>query len=332
MAVIGSVYKRMTNLNLRHLEALVAVAAAGNFTRAARVLHISQPALTVQIRQLEETIGVKLLDRNTRSVRLTRIGQQLTPVIQRVLREIDSVLLSAHDLATGDRGMVSVAALPSVCATILPRVVAEFRKQSPGVTVSLRDGVAARVLGMVKSDEVDFGVGSFADSDPALETVPLFTDRMRVVFPRSSPLRRRRTVGLKDVAGLPLILMDTQSSVRMLLDRAFHAQGLFPAPAYEVTFMATAVGMVKAGLGVAVLPSTAFEMSELGGLETRVIAHAGLTRTIAAAWRSGRSPSPAAASFLKSLIAGCKGRGARGQPQVHRGETEDAEKARRKRV
>jgi len=306
----------MTNLNLRHLEALVAVAAAGNFTRAAKALNLSQPALTVQIRQLEEVVGVRLLDRNTRSVRLTRIGQQLTPEIQRVLREIDSVLLNAHDFSRGDRGSVSVAALPSVCSTILPGIVAGFRRQSPGVTVVLKDAVAQRVLGMVKNGEVDFGVGSFADSDPAIETVPLFTDRMRVVFARNSPLRHRRTVPLREVAGLPLILMDAQSSVRTLLDRAFHSLGLFPTPAYEATYMSTAVGMVKAGLGVAVLPSSAFELSGLIGLDSRVVAHPGLTRNIVAAWRSGTSPSPAAAAFLKALTAGCKRPETAGRPKA----------------
>lgn len=305
----------MTNLNLRHLEAFVAVAAAGNFTRAAQALHVSQPALTVQIRQLEEAVGVRLLDRNTRSVKLTRIGQQLAPVVQRVLREIDAILLNAHDLATGDRGSVSIAALPSVCATLLPRIIAGFRKQSPGVSVSLKDAVAQRVLALVKNDEVDFGVGSFADSDPAIEVLPLFTDQMRVVFPLTSPLRHHRTVPLRDIAGLPLILMDPQSSVRTLVDRAFHSLGVFAAPAYEATYMSTAVGMVKAGLGVAALPSSAFELSELSGLDSRLLKGPGLTRTIVAAWRSGRSLSPAAASFLKALIAGCKRAGEARRPK-----------------
>jgi DNA-binding transcriptional LysR family regulator len=134
-----------TSLNLRHLEALIAIARAGNFTRAAQALHISQPSLTVQIRQLEEALGVRLLDRNTRSVRLTQIGRELTPVIERLVREVDSVVLNARDLATGNRGLVTVAALPSISATIL---AAHRRAVSRGVARRLRDaarrGGAAR--------------------------------------------------------------------------------------------------------------------------------------------------------------------------------------------
>jgi len=298
----------MTNLNLRHLEAFAGIAKAGNFTRAARILHVSQPALTVQIRELEQTLGVRLLDRNTRRVKLTRIGEQLSPVVRRILAEIEGVVHHAHEMAAGIRGTVSVAAIPSVCAAILPRIVAAFRLRNPGIAVALKDVTSQRVLAMVKNEEVDFGIGSFADGDSAIETTPLFTDRMRVVVTRESPLARKRSVRLKDLVNVPLILMDPQTSVRMLVDRAFEAIGQFPAPAFEVTYMSSAVGMVRAGLGVAFLPSAGLEISELSGLASRPVDHPGLTRRIAAVQRARRQLSPAAAKFLHELVAASKDR------------------------
>jgi len=292
-----------TNLNLRHLEALVAIARTGNFTRAAQALHISQPSLTVQIHQLEETLGVRLLDRNTRSVKLTQIGKQLTPVIQRLVRELESVVANAKELSTGDRGLVTVAALPSISSTILPRIIARFREQSPGIDVALKDVVAARILTLVKNEDVDFGIGSISDADPDIYTTPLFTDRMRIIFLPGSPLEHKRIVTLKLLTDLPLILMDQQSSVRTLIDRAFEAIGHYPVPAYEVTYMSTAVGMVKAGLGITFLPSSALEVSELSGVRSRVLNHPALTRKIVVAQKTGRSLSPAAEVFVKSLIA-----------------------------
>jgi LysR family transcriptional regulator, carnitine catabolism transcriptional activator len=296
----------MNNLNLRHLEAFVAVAQAGNFTRAAQALHISQPALTVQIRQLENSVGARLIDRNTRSVKLTSIGQQLSPVVRRLLREIDTVIEHAHEMAAGRLGTVSVAALPSVCSMVLPRMIAAFREKNPGIAVVMKDVVAQKVLAMVKNEEVDFGIGGFTGADPAIKVTPLFKDRMKVVFPPRHPLARKRTVKLMDLVDLPLILMDPQSSVRMLADRAFESIGYFPTPAYEATYMSSAVGMVKAGLGVAFLPSAALELSELGGLSARVVNHPGLTRDIVAVQKAGRQPSPAAAAFLDVLVDGCK--------------------------
>jgi LysR family transcriptional regulator, carnitine catabolism transcriptional activator len=291
------------NLNLRHLEALLAIARTGNFTRAAQALHVSQPSLTVQIHQLEQTLGVRLLDRNTRSVKLTQIGKELTPVLERLVKELEAVVMNARELSTGDRGLVTVAALPSISSTILPRIIARFREQSPGVRVALLDVVAARILTLVMSEDVDFGVGSFPDADPDIHTIPLYTDRMRIVFPRGSPLEHKRQIPLKLLTGFPMILMDRQSSVRALIDRAFESIGHFPVPAYEVTYMSTAVGMVKAGLGLTFLPSSALEISELTGVRSRVLNHPALTRKIVVAQKSGRSLSPAAQAFVKSLVA-----------------------------
>src|SRR5215204_5666278 len=106
--------------NLRQLRAFVVVARLGSFTRAAHLLHLSQPALTKQVRQLEETLGVRLLDRNTRAVELTRIGKGLAPVVTQLLQEIDAVLARTKQLAAKSRGVVRVAALPSLSSTILP--------------------------------------------------------------------------------------------------------------------------------------------------------------------------------------------------------------------
>lgn len=298
----------MLNLNLRHFEALNAVVAAGSFTRAARSLHVSQPALTVQIRQLEEALGVKLLDRNTRSVKLTRIGEQITPVVQRLLREVEAVVTDARELASGERGVVSVAALPSVCSTVLPRIIAAFRQQYPGVTVRLRDGVAQRVVEEVKNGGADLAVGSFTEADSALEVIPLFTDNLRVVFPPGSPLDRKRAIRLRDLTGYPLIVMDQHSSLRAQVNRAFESIHHFLTPAYEVTYMSTAVGLAKAGLGVAILPSSALEMSELSDLRSRALSRPTVGRTVAAAHLSGRSLSPAASCFLRELLATCKSR------------------------
>src|SRR3954465_13111380 len=125
------------DLSLRQIRAFVSVAHLKSFTRAAALLHLSQPALTVQIRRLEEALGVKLLDRNSRTVELTRVGRELAPVLQRLLRELDSVVIDTRDLAAKRHGVVRIAALPSVAAGLLPDVIAAFREGNPRVTFVL---------------------------------------------------------------------------------------------------------------------------------------------------------------------------------------------------
>lgn len=295
-----------TDLNLRQLQSFITVARLGSFTRAARLLHLSQPALTKQIRQLEETLGVRLLDRTTRAVEPTRIGKELAPVVDQLLREIDAVVVNTKELAAKSRGVVRVAALPSISSAIIPATVARFQESFPGISVIPRDVLDQPIIAMVKAGAVDFGVGSLNETDPELRYTLLFTDRMRVVFPPGSALERKKTVRLKDLVGLPLVLMEPESSVRKLVDRAFESIGELVPPFLEVTYMPTAAGMVRAGLGITLLPTAALEMGELSGLRSRVIKNPEITREIGVIQKAGRSLPPAAESFLKSLKAVCR--------------------------
>src|SRR4030095_15689453 len=97
------------DLNLRQLQSFVTVARLGSFTRAARLMHLSQPALTKQVRQLEETLGVRLCDRSTRTVELTRIGNELAPVVTQLLQEIEAVVANTKELAAQSRGVIRIA-------------------------------------------------------------------------------------------------------------------------------------------------------------------------------------------------------------------------------
>jgi DNA-binding transcriptional LysR family regulator len=294
------------DLNLRQLQTFVTVSKLKSFTRAAQLLHLTQPALTKQIRQLEEILGVRLLDRNTRSVELTRIGKELIPVVEQLLREIDAVILNTKQLGVKSRGVIRMAALPSICATLVPRTIARFKESFPGISVIMNDVLAQRLVRMVKGEEVDFGIGSLGGADPEVRFSLITTDRVVVVFPEGCVLERRKTVELKDLIDLKLILLHPESSVRKLVDQAFESIGQIAVPAYEATYLSTAAGMVKAGLGVALLPSSASEIGELSGLLSRPIKHSILTREIGVIQKAGRSLSPAAESFVKSMREVCR--------------------------
>jgi DNA-binding transcriptional LysR family regulator len=290
------------NFTLRELEAFLGIARFGNFTRAARSLNMSQPALTVRIRHLEDALGVRLLDRTTRSVALTRSGRELLPVVERVLGEINAVALNVRDLAGPRRGVVAVAALPSIASTLLPGTVAAFKARYPGITVRLRDGVAQRVTALVKSGEVDFGIGSPTRRDPELRTAVLMDDPVSVVFPPGHRLERPTPVLLEDLLSSPLILMDSAYSVRTLVERAFESIGRSVVPAYEVSYVSTALGLVKAGLGIAVLSRSATgEAAELVGLRAARIEHPALVRRISVIESVRRSLSPAAQQLVGAI-------------------------------
>jgi len=289
------------DLSLRQIRAFVSVAHLRSFTRAANLLHLSQPALTVQIRRLEEALGVKLLDRNTRTVALTRVGRELAPVLQRLLRELDTVVIDTRDLAAKRYGVVRIAALPSVAAGLLPDVIAAFREANPRVTFVLKDVITKRVLGLVRSEEVDLGIMGGELVEPDIEIVCAAQDRMHVIFPAEHPIGAVPEVTLDVLASHPLILMDPDTSVRAIVDGAFIAAGRLPIPACEATYMMTAVGMVRAGLGLAILPASAREVRAEPSLRSRPIDEPGFERSVLVIKKTGRTLPPMAESFLTRL-------------------------------
>src|SRR3954468_3591102 len=289
------------DLSLRQIRAFVSVAHLKSFTRAASLLHLSQPALTVQIRRLEDALAVRLLDRNSRTVELTRVGRELAPVFQRLLRELDTVVIDTRDLAAKRYGVVRMAALPSVAAGLLPDAIVAFREANPRVTFVLKDVITKRVLSLVRSEEVDLGVFGGDLVEPDIEIVCAAQDRMHVVFPAEHPIGAVAEVTLDVLASHPLILMDPDTSVRAIVDGAFIAAGRLPIPACEATYMMTAVGMVRAGLGLAILPASAREVRAEPSLGSRPIDEPGFERPVSVIKKAGRTLPPACEDFLAQL-------------------------------
>jgi DNA-binding transcriptional LysR family regulator len=289
------------DLNLRQVRAFVSVAHLKSFTRAASLLHLSQPALTVQIRKLEEALGARLLDRNSRTVEMTRVGRELAPVLQRVLRELDMVVVDTRELVARRHGVVRIALLPSLAAGLLPEAIARFRVSNPRVSFVVKDVIANRVVELVRSEEVDIGISGGEAAAPDIDVLHRVQDRMHVVYPVGHPVGAVETVTLDVLAAHPLVLMDPQTSVRAIVDAAFVAAGRLPVQACEATYMMTAVGMVRAGLGITILPASARELRAEAALHSRPIDDSTFARPITLIKKAGRTLPPATLSFLDEL-------------------------------
>ncbi|HEV7220626.1 MAG TPA: LysR family transcriptional regulator [Terriglobales bacterium] len=286
---------------MRHLRAFLTIARLNNFTRAASELHVSQSALTVQIRQLEDALGVLLFDRSKRRVALTQAGKEVLAPLERIVIDTEAVISHTRDMAGLRRGFVSVAVLPSLSAGLLPAVLQEFTKKHPAIPVQIKDMVAERVIDAVKKEEVDFGVGTRMKRDPELKTTPLFTDRLSAFVPKSHPLVRRSRITLRELTEHPLVLTSKGSSVREILEAALRKEKLSVLPAFEVNYMSTVIGLVKAGLGIAILPAVAENIQASAGITRVEIINPALNRTVEIIEKKGRSPSHAASSMLAAL-------------------------------
>jgi DNA-binding transcriptional LysR family regulator len=289
------------DVSMRQVRSFLTLARVRSFTQAASILNVSQPALTVQIRRLEEALGVKLFDRDTRSVELTRVARDLLPAFERSLQDLEAVLGSARDIASQARGVVRLAALPSVSAGVLPDAILRFRERRPNVVFDLKDVIAGQVLNLVQSEEVDFGVMGGTVKAADVEITFEAQDRLHVVYPRGHRIGRLKSITPAALSEFPLILMQRDTSVRAIVDAGFHSAGLMPKAACEAIYMMTAVGMVRAGLGLTILPGSAREIKAEPALQSKPIDDPAFTRPVSIIKRSGRSLPPLSEAFLEHL-------------------------------
>lgn len=290
------------DLNLRDIRAFIAVAQTGSFTRAATRLHLSQPALTVQIRRLEETVGVRLFDRNSRNVALTPTGRELLPLLQKSLHDMEHVLIDARALGDGISGTVRLACLPTFAASVLPELIQEMNTVVPRAGFHVRDAVAGVVEALVRSEDVDIGLTGGELNDTEFEVLYAGADHLVAVLPPGHALARRKRVTLTDLASVPLVLTAQGTSVRAVVDGAFARSGCAPVIACEPTYMMTAVAMVRAGLGVTILPASAREVRAEPQLRVRPIDHDAFLRPIALIKKRGRTLPPVTQTFVKLLL------------------------------
>lgn len=289
------------DVSVRQIRSFIAVARARSFTRAAAALHVSQPTLTVQVRRLEEALRVRLLDRDSRTVDLTRIGRELLPVLERTVQDLDAVLLGARDLADETRGIVRIAVLPSFAAGPLPEAIRAFREARPGVTFQLHDVIAGRGLDLVREETVDLAVLGGEPGGRDVDVLARAPERLVAVYPEGHPVGHLRRLTARALARHPLVLMHPATSVRTVTDACFAEARVSVNVAAEATYMMTAVAMVRAGLGLAILPETAREIGSDPTLSVRPIDDPSFVRPIVLAKKAGRTLPPASDAFALHL-------------------------------
>ena len=287
----------------RHIRAFLQAAKLKSFTLAAQSLHVSQPALTVQIRQLESELGVKLFDRDRRQVTLTAEGQSMLEPLQRILDEFQGAVEQAQDLAGLRRGRLTVATLPSIAASWLPPMIREFRQAHPEIRIQVADVPATHIQRLVKDEGADLGIGPWHNRDKALLFQEILQDQLYVFFPAGHPLSKTKRPTLENLTLYPHVLMSPGTSVREALNRALEDSGLDIDVACEVAYLSTAIGMVRAGLGVAILPLSTLDAARCDGLEHRLVADGHLRRRLGLITLRRRTPSAAAQAFITELMS-----------------------------
>lgn len=285
--------------SIQHIRAFLSVAQTGSFSKAAAALNLSPSALTVQIQQLEDWLGVALLERSPRHVCLTGAGQNALLPMEKLLLDLDNIVNAARDIAASRRGVISIAALPSLCSSVLPAVLKQFRERFPGVEVRLRDVVAQRIDTLVMEREVDFGLGVQVRPAHGLEFKAILEDRLCLFTSRDHPLATRKAVKISELSSYPIVLTGRDSSVRDLVERLFADEHLPLSAGLEANYMSTVLALVSQGQGITLLPESADDGRE--NLAKVAVDHPGVRRQIGLITRTEQSMAPPVIEFVRLL-------------------------------
>src|SRR6187549_1004398 len=198
------------DVTLRQLRAYVAVLEAASFSEAAKVMHLSQAALSGLIKELENRVGVRLLDRTTRKVSASAVGETFAPMARRVLSNLDEALDSLTNLKELRRGLVRVAAPETLSCTLLPELIAGYSDSHPGVDVRFDDVPIQQVLAGLQNGSTDIGFGpagvmTGVMADESVEAHLICADPLWVALRPDDPLTKGASVSWKDLRDRPLI-------------------------------------------------------------------------------------------------------------------------------
>ncbi len=266
-------------MEIYQLRYFVAVAEAGNFTKAAVRQNISQPSLSQQIINLEEEIGRKLFHRLGRKVTLTDAGQTLLGHARRILTEADNVIRDLKDEeAKGYRVTVGVAI--TLAHFILPAVIAHCRMNDIRLRMRSHEDFSANIAQSLIAGELDIGVLSMQTSDPRLVSIPLFTEPLLLAVGSNHRLATVEQVRVSDLSDENFILQGHLSSLTALIRRISGNHDFEPRVAHYCTQLSTLKTMTALGLGISILPRTAGTANDPAGLVYRKFASPAPTREV----------------------------------------------------
>ncbi|GAA1202112.1 LysR family transcriptional regulator [Prauserella alba] len=290
------------DLSIRHLRAIVAVADAGGYSAAARQLHIAQSSLSRSVLEFERRVGVSLFERTTRRVVPTPDGAEFLAIARRLLSDFDAALNHFEGYLAGTRGSVTVAALPSLAGSMLPPALADFRRDRPEVTVSVRDGLADEVLAHVVAGTADMAVTVAPAVPSGLSAPRIAVDRFVCVFPPGHRFHGRNRVTWGELAGEPFVAFDRDTSIRTYVDRTLADTGVELGPVTEARNIGAVAGLTAAGLGVSMVPALVVPMMGFAGVQHTAAAGPVVERDIRLVHDPARPLSRTARALRDTLL------------------------------
>jgi len=294
----------MSDLKLKDLRYLVALADTRHFGRAAARCFVSQPTLSAQLRKLERYLGADLVERQPRRVALTEMGEQVVARARRILQESEEIVAVARRDRDPLSGKLKVALIPTIGPYLLPGIAPAIRRALPRLQMLLYEFRTAPLLDKLRSGEIDLGILALPVDLNGLEMRELFEERFMVALPSQHRLAARRSIGTSDLKGETLLLLEDGHCLRDQALEVCNRIDVRESQDFRATSLETLRQMVAAGLGVTLLPEMAVH-TPFGNprtLATRPFARPAPVRQIGAVWRKSSTRVPAINAICDAIV------------------------------
>ena len=286
-------------MELRHLRYFLAVAVERSFTRAAARLHVTQPTLSHQIKQLEAMVGTMLFDRSTKEIELTAAGRLFKPYCERILKEIESSNLAISELEGLMRGTLRMTVFHSFSHSMLPPILSEFALRYPGVHVTARLVPRVDMERDLLNAELDFAIAYVSDDNDQIAAERLFDEELVLVVGSKHSHAGRKSMPMRELATLPLVLLTPEFGARQFVDRFFAETGLQPHVVIEMNAIEPILATIRDSRLASVLSAGA--IVDASGLHIVRLTEPAPKRSVGILWRRNGHRTAAALRMAEMI-------------------------------
>lgn len=284
------------------LQLFTTVAEEKSFSKAADKLHISQPAVSMQIKTLEEKYGIPLFERSHRSVKLTKAGQILYHHAKKIIYNYAKINQLIEDMYHSAKGTLSIGSGYTFGEYILPHALATFKQKYPQIIPKVTIKNSRRIFKQVVKNEIDLGIIESKLTHPSVHIESFYTDEMVLIVPPQHPLSVQPSVETEDLDEMVWILRETGSSTREFISDVFDRHDIKPKEIIEFGSSQTIKGAVESGLGISLISKkTILNELELNRLVAMTIKDEPLVRKFYYVMNKSQLPTKATHLFIDFL-------------------------------
>ena len=288
-------------MELRQLEYFIAVCDEMHFTRAAEKIGISQPTLSQQVRALEDELNIPLFDRIGKRIAITEAGYILLEQSKQILRGLQNVKDSIHELQHVQRGTLNIGTLPSDLDYRISRLLVEYHQEFPNIHLSVFSSV--EIEEQVLTNEVDIGIGVLPFMDERLVQIPLCQEKYVLIVSEHHPLANREWIAVDELRHIETVMFPVGFIGREIVERFCRSRGFHLNTIMETTSVLSLINIIKANIGATIQSHQLIQSMNEPSLRCIPFKDEAPTRDLVIVYRKDRYLGKAAQAFIQKLPA-----------------------------